>query len=185
GLAPDELELGIDTGFGNGVARPDLRTLRRLPWTRGTAHVVADVFRRDGEPAPAPRQALLRVLARAEAAGHLPVLGTELEFYLYRPDPEHAGFGPAFGLQSWFSEHALALSQEFLEDLHACVSGLGLPVIEVFNEHGSGQFEINLAPGSGVGCLDDVVLLKVAIKEVAMRHGLRATFLAKPARARA
>jgi glutamine synthetase len=54
----------------------------------------------------------------------------------------------------------------------------------VFNEHGSGQFEINVAPGSGLGCVDDVVLLKVAIKEVAMRRGLRATFLAKPVNGR-
>jgi glutamine synthetase len=181
GLAPEEREMGVDTGYGNGVARPDLASLRLLPWTRGTAHVMADVFTRAGDAAPTPRQALRRVLADAEATGHRPVLGTELEFYLYRPDPEWQGFRPAFGLQSWFSEHALALSQEFLEDLHACVDRIGLPVYEVFNEHGGGQFEINLAPGSGLGAVDDVVLLKVAIKEVAMRHGLRATFLAKPA----
>ena len=181
GMAPDERELGVETGFGNGVARPDLRTLRRLPWTRATAHVMADVFTKEGEPAPTARHALRGVLDQAGAMGYRPVLGSELEFYVFRPDPERAGFGPEFGLQSWFSTHALALSQEFLEDLHACVSELGLPVYEVFNEHGSGQFEINLAPGSGLGCMDDVVLLKVAIKEVAMRRGLRATFLAKPA----
>jgi glutamine synthetase len=181
GMSPEEREFGVETGFGNGVARPDLGTLRRLPWTRATAHVMADVHTREGEPAPTARQALQGVLDQAGAAGYRPVLGSELEFYVFRPDPDRAGFGPDFGLQSWFSTHALALSQEFLEDLHTCVTRLGLPVYEVFNEHGSGQFEINLAPGSGLGCVDDVVLLKVAIKEVAMRHGLRATFLAKPA----
>src|SRR5215469_16535843 len=179
-MSPEEREFGVETGFGNGVARPDLRTLRRLPWTRATATVMADVFTKEGEAAPTARQALQRVLDRADAMGYRPVLGSELEFYVFRPDPERAGFVPDFGLQSWFSTHALALSQEFLEDLHACVTRLGLPVYEVFNEHGSGQFEINLAPGSGLGCVDDVVLLKVAIKEVAMRHDLRATFLAKP-----
>lgn len=184
GLAPEEREFGIETGFGNGVARPDLRTLRRLPWTRATAHVMADVYTREGEPAPTARQALQRVLDQADAIGRRPVLGSELEFYVFRPDPERAGFGTDFGLQSWFSTHALALSQEFLEDLHGCTTRLGLPVYEVFNEHGSGQFEINLAPGTGLGCVDDVVLLKVAIKEVAMRHGLRATFLAKPVNGR-
>lgn len=180
GLAPDERELGIETGFGNGVARPDLRTLRMLPWTRGTAHVIADMYTSAGDPAPTPRGALRRVLEQADAMGHRPVLGSELELYVYRPNPDRQGFDPAFGLQSWFSEHALALSGEFLEDLHSCVEKLGLPVYEMFNEHGSGQFEINLAPGSGMGCIDDVVLLKVAVKEVAMRHGLRATFMAKP-----
>jgi len=180
GLAPDEREMGVETGFGNGVARPDLATLRLLPWTRGTAHVVADVFTKAGDEAPTSRSALRRVLADAGSMGYRPVLGSELEFYLYRPDPERQGFGPLFGLQSWFSEHALALTQEFLEDLHACVERIGLPVYETFNEHGSGQFEINLAPGSGLGAVDDVVLLKVAVKEVAMRHGLRATFMAKP-----
>jgi len=180
GMSPEEREYGIETGFGNGVARPDLRTLRRLPWTRASAHVMADVFTRAGEPAPTARQGLRHVLDQADATGYRPVLGSELEFYLFRPDPGRGGFGPDFGLQSWFSTNALALCQEFLEDLHDCVTRLALPVYEVFNEHGSGQFEINLAPGSGLGCIDDVVLLKVAIKEVAMRHGLRATFLAKP-----
>jgi len=179
GMSPEERELGVETGWGNGVARPDLSTLRRLPWTRGTAHVMADMFTKQGEPAPTPRQGLARVLGQADAMGYRPVLGSELEFYLYRPDGE-GGFSPQFGLQSWFSEHALALTQGFLEELQACLEPLGLPVYEVFNEHGSGQFEINLAPGSGVGCVDDVVLLKVAIKEVAMRHGLRATFLSRP-----
>ncbi len=181
GMAPEEHELGIATGFGNGVVRPDLSTLRRLPWTRGTAHVMVDVFTNDGHPAPTPRQALGRVLAAAGELGYRPVLGSELEFYVYRPGPDGAGFGPLFGLQSWFSEHALALTQEFVEDLQDSAARLGLPVYELFNEHGSGQFEINLAPGSGVGAIDDVVLLKVAIKEVAMRHDLRATFMAKPA----
>jgi glutamine synthetase len=180
GMAPDEHEYGIQTGFGNGVAMPDLRTLRRLPWTRGSAHAMADVFTRAGAPAPTARQALQRVLDSATGMGYRPVLGSELEFYVFRPVPEGDGFGRLFGLQSWFSEHALALTQAFVEDLQLCVGELGLPVYEVFNEHGAGQYEINLAPGSGIGCIDDVVLLKVAIKEIAMRHGLRATFLAKP-----
>jgi glutamine synthetase len=180
GVAPEERELGVATGYGNGVWHPDLATLRRLPWTRGTAHVIGDVLTPDGGPAPTPRRALRDVLAQAEAMGYRPVFGSELEFYVYRPDPERNGFGPPFGLQSWFSEHALALAREFLEDLQAAVEELGLPVFEVFNEHGSGQFEINLAPGSGLGSIDDVVVLKVAIKEIAARHGLRATFLAKP-----
>src|SRR5215469_8736752 len=42
-MSPEEREFGVETGFGNGVAQPDLRTLRRLPWTLPTAHVMADV----------------------------------------------------------------------------------------------------------------------------------------------
>jgi hypothetical protein len=55
GLSPEEREFGVETGFGNGVAQPDVRLLRRLPWTRATAHVMADVFTREGEPAPTAR----------------------------------------------------------------------------------------------------------------------------------
>ena len=57
---------------------------------------------------------------------------------------------------------------------------MGLPVYEIFSEHGAGQFEINLEPCPGLLAADRVVALKIAIKEIAQSLGLRATFLARP-----
>jgi len=123
---------------------------------------------------------LSRVLEQAAAAGYQPVFGSELEFYVYRPELGDQGFDAVFGRQSWFSVNALSLTQSFLDALGQAVRGMGLPVYEIFSEHGAGQFEINLEPASGLEAIDSVVTLKIAIKEVAQTVGLRATFLARP-----
>src|SRR5205807_8016117 len=82
---PDDCGFGIDTASGNGYLFPDLTTFRKLPWTDDVAHVLCDVYDRDGEPAATPRQVLRAVLDRAAASGHQVVFGSELEFYIFRP----------------------------------------------------------------------------------------------------
>ena len=180
-IPPEETELGSDIGYRNGLMVPDLRTFTRLPWTRSTAHVIADVVTREGEPAPSARQVLGRVLERVRRAGFEPVFGSELEFYLFRPgrdDP--AGFNDVFTRQAWFSIDALALTQQFTDLLGDAARDMGLPLWDVCSEHGAGQFEINLQPTAGMAAIDNTVALKIAIREVALGLGLRATFMAKP-----
>jgi glutamine synthetase len=123
---------------------------------------------------------LRRVLDDARSLGIVPLLGNELEFYVYRPDPDEEGFAPAYGPQSWFSVHAMGMAQRFVDELDRAAEQMGLPLYEVFSEHGAGQFEVNLEPGSGLLAIDRVVALKIAIKEVAQSLGLRATFMARP-----
>ncbi len=179
-MAEEEKELGVEIGFGNGLLMPDPSSWRRVPWVPGTAQVMADLFSREMVAQPSPRQVLARIVGRAAMAGYEPVFGSELEFYVYRPELGDQGFEAVFGRQSWFSVNALGRAQEFVEVLNEAVRAAGLGAYEIFSEHGAGQFEINLEPASGVAAIDDVVTLKMAIKEVAQRVGLRATFLAKP-----
>lgn len=179
-IPPEETELAADIGYRNGVMVPDLTTFARLPWTRSTAHVMMSVFTGDGREMPTARQVLGRVLGQASRAGYVPVFGSELEFYVYKPELGDRGFDAVFGRQSWFSVNALGLTQPFIEALWDAVRTLGLPLWDVCSEYGAGQFEINLQPSSGLNALDDVVALKIAIKEVAAGLGLRATFHAKP-----
>lgn len=67
-----------------------------------------------------------------------------------------------------------------MSDLYRYLPDMGLPLYEVFNEHGAGQVELNMEPGRGVQALDRAVLMKLAVKEIATRHGLKATFMSKP-----
>ena len=120
------------------------------------------------------------MLDDARSIGLEPVFGNELEFYVFQPDVGFDGFKTIHGMQSWFSIHALGLAQEFVGALQDTASKMGIPLYEIFSEHGAGQFEVNLEPRSGVGAIDHVVALKIAIKEVASSLGLRATFMAKP-----
>jgi glutamine synthetase len=179
-IPPEETELGSEIGYRNGVMIPDLRTFARLPWTRSTAHVMANVYSNEGQEMPSPRQVLGRVLRKAQAAGYEPVFGSELEFYVYRPEHGDRGFNDVFDRQSWFSVNALGLTQQFTDLVADSARSMGIPLWDLCSEHGAGQFEINLQPSSGLAAIDNVVGLKIAIKEVAQSIGMRATFLAKP-----
>lgn len=175
---PPDTGYGEEVSYGNGTMRPDLRTFARLPWAPDTAHVIADVFMPDGTPTITPRQVLARVLDRAHHSGFEPVFGSELEFYIYTI--ENGVYTPPFGMQAWFTDQALGESRQLVDDFFRYLTELGIPLYEIFNEHGGGQFEANLRPGSGVGIIDQMILMKVAIKEIAHRHGYRATFMSRP-----
>ena len=178
--APGEHVYGDDIGYRNGVLRLDPLTYAPLPWTPATAHVLTDLYDGDGQIVQTPRAVLRKVLADARSLGLEPVFGHELEFYVFRPEPSDRGFAPIDGPQSWFSVHALGMAQRFIDELDRAAAVMGLPVYEIFSEHGAGQFEINLEPCLGLLSADRVVALKIAIKEVAQSLGLRATFMARP-----
>lgn len=178
--APGEHRYSTDIGYRNGVLHLDPLTFTPLPWTPATAHMLTDLYDEAGQIVATPRAVLRRVLDDARSLGLEPVLGSELEFYVYRPDPAEAGFAPAFGPQSWFSVHAVGMAQQFVDELDRAADQMGLQLYEVFSEHGAGQFEVNLEPGTGLYAIDRMVALKIAIKEVARSLGLRATFMARP-----
>jgi glutamine synthetase len=162
----------------NGQMIPDLSTFAVLPWRPSTAHVVCD-FVRHGAEGPTSRAALRRVEAAAGALGYAPVIGNESEFYVFRADDP--GYSSEVGMREWFSDLALGKRAAFLDDLHTYLPALGVPVYEIFNEHGAGQMEANLLPGPALERADQVFVMKAAIKEIALLHGLKATFMTKPA----
>ncbi len=178
--APGEHVYSHDIGYRNGVLRLDPLTYAPLPWTPGTAHLLTDLYDADGQLVQTPRAVLRKVLGDARALGLEPVFGHELEFYVFRPEPSEQDYAPIYGPQSWFSVHALGMAQRFVDELDHAATVMGLPVYEIFSEHGAGQFEINLEPCHGVLAADRVVALKIAIKEIAQSLGMRATFLARP-----
>jgi len=180
GIPEEETILTSDIGWGNGILVPDLRTFTRLPWTRGTAQVMADCFSRDMVPQASARQVLASIVQRAAAAGFEPVFGSEMEFYVYRPELGEQGYDAVFTRQSWFSANALGQVQEFIDKLFDVTREMGLPLYEIMAEHGAGQLEYNLEPGSGVAAIDNLVSLKIVTKEIAQSLGLRATFFSRP-----
>lgn len=178
--APGEHAYSNDIGYRNGVLHLDPLTFAPLPWTPSTAHMITDLYDDAGRIVETPRAVLRKVLDDASSLGLEPVFGNELEFYVYRPGQAGAGYEPIDGPQSWFSIHSLGMAQQFIDELDRSAALMGLALYEVFSEHGAGQFEVNLEPGSGLLAIDRVVALKIAIKEVAQSLGLRATFMTRP-----
>lgn len=164
-------------GTGNISIYPVLETLTRLPWSPSTAVVICEAFRAGGEPAPTPRSALTRVLDDAREAGYELKIGAELEFFVYDGDAQGR---PPFEMNEWFTSQAVSKVSGFVEDLHRFLPEMGLPLYEVFNEHAAGQMELNMRPGMGTDAIDRFTLMKVAIKDIAMRNGLHATMMCKP-----
>src|ERR1035437_3083534 len=84
-------------------------------------------------------------------------------------------------MREWFTDQALGKLAPFLDDLYTYLPALGVEIYEIFNEHGAGQVEANLFPGTPLAAVDQIFVMKAAIKEIAFLHGLRVTFMSKPA----
>jgi glutamine synthetase len=136
----------------------------------------------------APRSLLKNVVARYTAQGLTPVVAPEIEFYLTAPnaDPTQALQAPAVRGgraevgQSAFSLNMLNELAPFWDEFRAALRILGVQADTWIHEVGPTQYEINLQHGDPVAVADQAFLFKYAAKEIALKHGLNAVFMAKP-----
>jgi glutamine synthetase len=189
GADVDATGLVWDVGDADMLCRPVGGTLVRAPWlARPTAQLMLTMFELDGRPAAAdPRHVLVRAIERLVALGLTPVMACEIEFYLVR-DSDAAGIAPvyrlgaggrqkidAYGLDRL--EHASAL----FDEVFAAARAQGLPAETLMSEYAPGQFEITLHHRrDALRAVDEAILFKRLIKGVAVKHGVTATFMAKP-----
>ena len=179
-----------EAGDADKLCRPVPGSLRIAPWLERTGQVMLSMFELDGRPAPAdPRHALARAAQRIAALGYRAVFACELEFYLLRRDeqgqlhPAGSGAVPR-GQREQIEAYSLsrldALAPVFREVLDAATAQ-GLSAGTVMSEYAPGQFEITLQHRDDVlAAVDEAVQFKRLIKGVAARHGLIASFMAKP-----
>ena len=169
---------------------PDPKTLRPVPWaTDPAASVFLDCFRRDGSPvSTSPRGVLRNVIAKDESSGWVPIVAPEVEFYLLGAysDPNEDVEPPAgrLGWTEWakqpYSVDAMNDFDPFINDLYAYCEDQGIAIDTLSQEMGPAQFEINFLHGNPVELADQVFLFKRTVREVAIEHEMRATFLSKP-----
>jgi glutamine synthetase len=169
---------------------PDYRTLRQSPWSAAPrAFAIHDCVELDGSPCVfAPRSLLQNVVSRYAALGLRPVVAPEIEFYLTAActDPAlplqapAARNGRAEVGQSAFSMNMLNELAPFWGEFRAALDVLGIAADTWIHEVGASQYEINLLHGDAVEVADQAFLFKYAAREIAIRHGLNAVFMAKP-----
>jgi len=172
------------------VCVPDAATARVVPWAaESVAVVIHDCEEFDGSPVSlSPRSVLKRVLALYEAQGWQPVVAPEMEFYLVaRQQNPHEPLQPPLGRsgkpeagrQSYSIDAVNDFDPFFLELSRFCeVHRLGVETL--IHEAGAGQMEINFSHGEPLELADRVFLFKRTVRETALRHGIFATFMAKP-----
>ena len=173
-------------GYGDFVMRPDLDTLRLVPWQEATVVCIADVLWHDGSDVVAsPRQVLRGQLARLAERGWGAAAGTELEFMLFRDSYEeafHKGYQalePANLFNSDYSLLATARVEPLIRRIRNSMEGAGLPVEDSKGECNFGQHEINFHYADALSTADRHVIYKNGAKEIAAEMGMAITYMAK------
>jgi glutamine synthetase len=175
-----------EKGYGDFVVRPDLSTLRRIPWLPGTALVLGDVCDHDGnELAISPRAILKRQLGRLAVMGYTAKMASELEFYVFDDSYAEARAKHYRELRTagWYIEDYHVLETTKREPLMRAIrngmEAAGIPVQESKGEWGPGQEELNLVYAEALEMADRHVVYKNGVKEIAYLQGKAVSFMAK------
>jgi glutamine synthetase len=175
-----------ERGYGDFVLKPDLGTLREVPWQAGTAMLLADVAWEDGRDVVAsPRQVLRAQLQRLADRGWSALAATELEFIVYEDTYEEAwdrgyrDLTPANRYNVDYSLLGTARVEPLLRDIRNHMHDAGLRVEDSKGECNNGQHEINFRYAEALTTADQHVIFKNGAKEIASLHGKSITFMAK------
>ncbi len=175
-----------EKGYGDFVMKPDLATLRRVPWHPGTAMVICDLEWEDGRPVEAsPRQVLKGQLDRLAEQNLVPYAGTELEFILFGDSYEEAwdkgyrGLKPANQYNVDYSIMGTARVEPVLHRIRAEMEAAGLYVESAKGECNLGQHEIAFRYAHALATCDNHSIYKSGAKEIAAQEGMSLTFMAK------
>ena len=174
-------------GYGDYVMKPDLSTLRPMPWLEGTVMVLCDILdHHTHEPVPhAPRQVLKEQIARLEKHGLTPMMATELEFFIFQKsldEMRREGYRDLETLGPYNEDyHILQTTKEehVMRPLRNHLYAAGVPIENSKGEAERGQEELNIKYADALLCADHHTIAKHATKEIAWQQGHSASFLPK------
>ncbi len=177
---------GWHTGYPDAQARVDLETWRMIPWEPGTAFFLMELVRAGGEPLPlCPRQVLRGVLDTAQRMGHRVRLAAEYEFWLFRETPRtlreknFQGLTPLSPGMCGYSVLRTSQNSALVLELMDQLESFGIGLEGFHTETGPGVYEAAIAVDEGLRAADKAALFKTAVKEIAARHDVMPTFMAK------
>jgi len=177
-----------EQGYGDMHLVPDLTTLRLAAWSPGTAWVICDLAHGDsGRPIDVgPRSILNAQLQRAAQMGLSAMAASELEFFMYTDSYRTLAASGYERLEpaGWYIEdyHLLqgARVEPYVGEVRRALNASGIAVESSKGEWGRGQHEINIVYREVAEMADQHATMKHAMKEIADRHGISVTFMAKP-----
>ncbi len=194
-IVPNELERAFEIGMpmdGNCIsgfeskqesdiiAWPEASSFQILPW-RPNENCVARMFCNtktpDGEPfASDTRHILQEVLTKASKMGYVVNVKPEIEYYYFEDQslPIPLDEGSAFDLTS------LDSATDIRRDTILTLESVGIPVEKSLHEAGASQHEIDLRTQDALSMADSILTYKLAVKEIALKHGVFASFMPKP-----
>ncbi|MGF1476065.1 MAG: glutamine synthetase family protein [Geminicoccaceae bacterium] len=187
---PSDDKLVIDPVNRDVRLRPDPSSIRLVPWyDEPTAQVICDCHDHQGEPLDiASRQVLRRVLTAYEEQGWQPVVAPEVEFFLTKinddPDyPLEPPIGRSRRQETGRQSYGIEAANEFdpiFEDVYDWCERQEIDIDTLSHEAGVAQMEINFHHGDPLALADQAFLFKRTLRQAALKHGIYATFMAKP-----
>ena len=163
---------------------PDLDTFTILPWRPqpGTvARLICDVYRSDGTPFQGdPRQVLKKAVAHAAELGYEFEVGPECEFFLFNVDENGRPSTESYEQAGYFDLDPQEIGENARRDMVLTLEDMGLGVEASHHEAAPAQHEIDLKYDEAISTADNLMTFKMAVKTIAKRHGLHATFMPKP-----
>ena len=174
------------SGYGDYVMKPDLDTIRPVPWLDGTAMVLCDILDHHGAPVShSPRAMLKKQIARLKELGFDAMMATELEFFLFENTLDELrkdGFRtlkPISGYNEDYHIFQTTKEEGIMRPIRNHLFAAGLPIENSKGEAEAGQEELNIRYSPALDCADYHSIAKHAIKEIAWQNGHAATFLPK------
>ncbi|MBP1700502.1 MAG: glutamine synthetase, type, partial [Deltaproteobacteria bacterium] len=194
-ITVDELEGALEEGMGfdgssiqgyaridesDMIAKPDPKTFQIIPWRpkeNGVARMFADVLEPDGTPYKGdPRWALKRSLKKAQDLGYTFYVGPELEYFYFKGND-----GTEFlDRGGYFDLTPLDVATELRRETILTLEAMGIHVEYSHHEVAPSQHEIDLRFTDALSMADNAMTYRLVVKEVALKHGVYATFMPKP-----
>jgi glutamine synthetase len=175
-----------ESGYGDYAMKPDLATLRRVPWLEGTALVLCDTEDHHHTRVPhAPRTMLRTQIARLEAMGLQAMMASELEFYLFEESYRtlhgagYRGMTPVSPYNEDYHIFQTTKEEDVMRAIRTGLNGAGIAVESTKGEAWAGQEEINVSYSDALSSADGHSIVKNAVKEIAHAKGKAVTFMAK------
>jgi glutamine synthetase len=199
-VGKDEMEGALNDGMGfdgssitgfnrieesDMIAMPDPDTFAVLPWRpqeKAVGRMFCDVLVPGGEPYEGdPRYVMRRAVARAQEMGfdHY-YLGPELEFFYFRQAELNGGPPEVLDRGGYFDLTTLDAGSDLRRDTVFALEQLGIDVEYTHHEVGPSQHEIDMRFADGLRMADNAMTYRIAVKEIAMKYGVYATFMPKP-----
>jgi glutamine synthetase len=199
-IAPAELEGAFGEGIGfdgsaiegfarvhesDMLARPDPQSFQVLPWrgeAPGTARMFCDILMPDGSPSYAdPRHVLRRVMQKAADLGFTFYVHPEVEFFLLRGRPSAEQMLPEpIDAGGYFDQTPHDLGHDFRRQAITMLERMGISVEFSHHEVAPGQQEIDLRYADALTTADNLMTMRLVVKEVALEQGIYASFMPKP-----
>ncbi|NLR57198.1 glutamine synthetase [Chitinophaga polysaccharea] len=177
---------GWHTGYPDALVRLDLSTFRRIPWENDIPFFLGEFVLEDHSPVyTCPRQLLRKVMADAAQLGCKPYFSQEFEWFNFSETPDTAhqkhfhDLTPLTPGMFGYSILRSALKNEYMSNLFEWLVKFDIPVEGLHTETGPGVYEAAIKYGEILTAADRALLFKTAVKEIAYKHGIMATFMAK------